>query len=518
MSSNYSLSRVIKRKEKLPYWLTGISNIGINVKGDISDNKLAVGRSSSKSGFGVEDDYAYLMNAMNDNDNKESPFFTPNYEDRRKKFWSLASHPEIEYVLHTICNESINYDDNQYFAELSLNINYKEEVIENIQKNFKNIYSLLEFDDGTTAWEYFLKFLVEGYLSFEIIYDSRENPKRIVGFNELDPAEMLPVFMIDEKTGKQIKAWKEIKKGSMKERILPDNSVIMISYNSTGGNFGKTSHVERMERSFNMMRIMELTKVGWHIMNSQSRMKIVLPVGTKSTTKAKQAITQASNKFKEDLIINNDNGEYSLNGQARINFGKTIVLPSRQGQEPEIEGVNFTGPDLSDMEGAEYFKNKFYTDSTLPWSRFDREGGSGTSVLFESNGVPFDEIAFYKSTNRLKAEFRKIILKPLYLQTVMDYPILKADSQFKSRLGLKFHSEHYYERAKQKEIESQILDQIERLKDFKKADDESPYFATEMLMEKYWYGQGVWSEEDKARNEELLAKEEKKKKEEDDFM
>jgi len=503
---------VTRNVKKLPFYLQAISNIDVNVDDLVDQNRLAFSRKETSGEYeDLIDDYRYYTGALHRRYTRiETPFFVPNYEERREKFYRLASLPEIERVMHIIADDAIVFDDQNQFCQFSpKNLDLKPEMVTWIEKAFKKIYSLWEFDDGQTAWEYFLKFQIEGFAAFEIVYDDKDDPTEISGFIELDPATLVPSRRKNDE-GEMVKVWIQKAKAGIigmgtkviVDRIIPDESVIFIAFNRTSGNYGRISYVERLERSFNIMRIMEDTKAGWHIMNSQFRMKIVLPVGTRNTDKAKQALAKVTAKYKEDLYIDEESGEFKINGEARINYGKLFVLPNRQGQEPQIEGIKFDGPDMQDMQPTEYFTRKFHRDTQLPYSRFDRESGGGTNILFEATGVPFDEMSYYRYINRIRREFSQLLLKPLYLQVLMKYPQLKEDKSFKLKLRLEFESNFMMQQAKEAEAENRAIERITNMQQVQKPNGD-PVFSTRMLINKYW----PWSKEEMKTNDKLLKKE-----------
>lgn len=507
------ISNIFTGVKDMPSYVRSISDIGIDFS--LIGKKTKIGISKKD----MEDSDADAIQALLPKDEKiddtSVPYFKKKYIDRIKYLNLFATHPEIEFILNQVCDEMIVYDQNGYFCNLSLtNLNMKDEPKNKIEKNFKKMYTLFGFNDGITAWLYALQWLIEGYLSFEIIYDDPTNPKRIIGFEELRPETLVPMIKEievengnGEKRKKKIKVWKQVavKGGKTEERILQDNQVIFIAWNWIPGQKGRISYCERLVRSFNLMRTMENTKVGWHIMNSQFRLKMVIPVGTKTTAKAKQALAQVTNRYKEDLLIDHESGEVTVNGQAKINFGRNIVLPSRQGQTPDIDGIQYRGPNLGNMEGVKYFERKLWRDSNVPYSRFDREGGSGRTILFNADGFPYDELNFYKFINRGRKEFEKILRIPTYLQTIMDMPELKIDLELKSKLGIHYDSNSLIEEAKEQEIENQKINNIQNMERLSEIDGRTPIFSKKYLfVNKY----GVmtdeeWDENKRLRDEEL---------------
>lgn len=523
---NYASNLLVTARD-IPAYVKSISDIGIDFT--LIGKKTRVGVSRKESGDYMDDE-TQMYNAFMQRDSdteinqKETPYFNQKYAERVKFLNVFSTHPEIEYITHQVCDEMIVYDDAGYFCSLSLgDLKLNDDIKKTIEKNFKKMYTLLNFHDGVTAWAYALQWLIEGYLDFETLYDDLNDPRRIVGFQELRPDTLISMIVdkefdkkdkdgkpTGEKGKRKMKVWKQIVRkpnGQIEERILQDNQVIHVQYNKIPGQQGRISYVERLVRSFNLMRTMENTKVAWNVMNSQFRLKMVIPVGTKTTAKAKQALAMVTNKYKEDLLIDHDSGEVIINGQAKINFGRNIVLPSRQGQEPDIDGVAYNGPDLSNMDGVKYFERKLWRDSNLPFSRFDREGGSGRHTLFQNDGIPHDELTFYKFINRLRKEFEKVIKEAVYIQTVLDHPELKIDLELKAKLGIKYESNSLLEDAKVQEIENQKLNQISTLERLTEIDQRTPIYSKKFLYVKKFglMTEEEWDENISERDKEMKA-------------
>lgn len=517
--SNNAMS-LIQNLRNLPKYVRSISDIGIDFSLVGKKNKIGTSRKEFEEFYDEEATLVRLLGEDVQIEDRNLPYFDLKYQQRIEFLNRFSTHPEIEFILHTIADEAIVYDEFGKFCDISTkNLTIDEDTRKTIRKNFNNIYNLLGFDDGITAWAYFLQWLIEGFIALEIIYDNPDNPSRITGFSEL-PIQTLVHFKIEEeydeilnnkKTGvkkKRIKkVWKQIvpaPSGEMIERIIPDNSIIVIAANRIPGNRGRYSYAERLIRSFNLMRTMENTKVAWHVMNSQFRLKMVIPVGSQTTAKAKQALAKVAAKYKEDLFIDHDSGQLSINGQARINFGRNIVLPSRGGNEPQIDGVSYNGPDLSNMESVKYFERKLWRDSRLPWSRYDRENGGGTRILFEANGVPHDELAYHKMKNRFRKEFEKLIKVPVYFQTIMDIPALKVDKEFKAKLGIVYESDSLFERAQEQEIESKKVERAANLGSLMKTDGVTPLYSRKFL---YVKKTELMTDEEWEENEKMLKDE-----------
>lgn len=515
--SGYSTS-LLSNIKNLPKYISSISDIGIDFSLIGKKGRIGVSRKETSESEEETLMYTSLMPKDTEIETKETPYFDSKYTDRTRYLNVFASHPEIEFITHTLTDEAIVYDKFGKFCNVEITDDkIKEEVKKAVDKNFKRIYALLNFGDGITAWAYFLQWLIDGWIAWEIIYDDKDKPTRIASFQELAVNTLISVIIDEEyedekekgvKKKRKRRIWKQIvrkKDGTLDERTIPDNSIVVIAYNKIPGNNGRISYVERLIRSFNLMRTMENTKVAWHVMNSQFRLKMVIPVGTKTTAKAKQALATVTNKYKEDLFIDHSSGEVHINGQAKINFGRNIVLPMRNGHEPTVEGIKYDGPDLSNMDGVKYFERKLMRDSRLPFSRFDREGGGGGNVLFATEGVPHDELSFYKFVNRLRKGFEPIIKKPVYLQTILEFPELKIDLEFKSKLAVTYESNSMFEEAKKEEIKKHKLENLGNDERMTEIDGTTPVYSKKYLyVTKYeLMTEEDWKENRKMRDDEL---------------
>ena len=83
--------------------------------------------------------------------------------------------------------------------------------------------------------------------------------------------------------------WVQYKGGGAKERKLWDSQIIYLSYSQVNSPM-RISYVERLTRSFNLLRIMETTRIIWAVSNASFKTQFIIPVGGKSKTRAKQSL------------------------------------------------------------------------------------------------------------------------------------------------------------------------------------------------------------------------------------
>jgi len=464
--------------------LAKFARLGIRYDDMVIKQSYALGAKEGaalRAGTGAEDeDFIYSLAQQDTGNSKFIAYYAKDYATRRDFLRSFASNSEIETILEIVTDECIVLDEQQRFCYPSKIENAKEDIQELFEDNFDKIYNYWKFNDANSAWDLMKQFLTDGIIAFEIVWD--ESKKRIIGFKELDAATLEPGVEQDE-TGKMRSVWYQFKEDPKLMRKMLDVQIIYISFAKDGQN--RFSYLERLVRSFNLMRVMETTRVSWAVMNSSFRMKMVVPVGTKSKQKAHQSVAAIQNFYKEDARLDNESGELTVNGKPNIPFYKNYVFPSKNGETIDIAAVGGDGPELSDMGQVEYFKQKLKEDSRIPLSRFSSGGQASSSTYSQDNSnVERDEIRFSRFVMRLRSIFQEIVMKPLYLQMIMDKPELSEDELFKSKIGIRFNKDNYFDQIKQQDVNKKQAEFVEAMAAMVGTDGQ-PYFVKDVLINFY---------------------------------
>jgi hypothetical protein len=432
-----------------------------------------------------DEDFIFNLAAQDTSNRKYIAYFDKDYPFKRDFLRSFALNAEIEWILDILADEAIVYDDRNFCCNLSLvNLDLKDEVADSLRENFRKIYVSHGFNNGISAWQYFRQFLIDGFLSFEIVYS--DDGRQIVGFKELDPTSLTPSIERGE-GGQATQIWYQYFNDNVRERKLYDSQVIYISF-AKGNTTSRTSYVERLIRSHNLLKIMEHTRIIWNVMNASFRLKMTIPVGSRSPQKAKETLGELMTMYKEDIKLNTDSGELSVNGRPNLQFYKNYLFPVQGGESPKIETINSGGPNLNVIDAVVYFFNKLKADSKIPFNRFAaRSGGTVGTYKIGAESAERDEIRYNKFINRIRSIYQEILLKPLWIQMTLDYPELDNDPVFRSQLGVKFNSDNQF--GESKEIEQLIkkIDFISGLSEIKekKGDEEIPYFSQDFLINKF---------------------------------
>ena len=249
-------------------------------------------------------------------------------------------------------------------------------------------------------------------------------------------------------------------------------------------------------------------------MNASFRMKMTVPIGSRSPQKSMQTLGELMSIYKEDIRFNDESGELTVDGRPKIQFYKNYLMPSGVNGTPTIEPINNAGPNLNDPQPLAYFYDKLVQESKVPFSRFQGpDGGSIGNYSNGAEGLDKEEIRFGKFISRLRSIFQDISIKPLWIQMCKDFPELEKDYLFKSQLGLKFVSDNPFRVNQEIETMLKKKEQIDGM--YGLTDDTGePFFSLAYLIESHL---GMNADDIKANKEAVeKRKEEEAKKAKDE--
>ena len=472
--------------------LTSLSHYGMNYSDQVYKNMVAF---PADKAIQPNDDVALQQVLMGSSMNnwkvkpeEEKSFAEKTLEQKRDILRKMAMQPELEDILDIMSNESIVYDDDESYicqpyldTGLIQDLNEKsaEEIRNAMDVAFYKIYLLLEWKKF--AWDEYKRYLIDGVIAYEIVYDDLENPKSIIGIVDLDPATLTMKI----KDG--ITYWVQFEGKMGFERTLLDSQVIYIKYEDSGVST-RQSYLERLIRPFNLYRIVEQAQVIWTVTQASFKTMFTIPVGTQNRTKGMQTLANAMNRYKEDISFNVETGELKVNGKMNMPFNKEYWLPQNEQGRPEIETLVDNGPMLNDSDQIKYFESKLWKMSKIPANRFDKEaqttwfGNDPTQALR-------DEIDFSRFITRLRNTFGEILLKPLRIQLTLTVPDIKNDKRILDSVSLRWNSYNLFEEMMNIEVMTKRIEFIGTMKDSLAVTDadgnEESFFSLKFLIMKY---------------------------------
>lgn len=481
-----------KKKNLISKFFSNLSRWGMDYDEDIIKNMRAVPADKNllpkPDQFNNQDLFNQMSSAWKAKSNADKNFFEKDFAIKREALRNLAVQPELEDILDTMANECIVYDPNYvYIAEPYIEgsdlddfpKNIQKKITDSMQSNFRKLYRMLKW--RTHAWDDFKRFLVEGILSWEIIYDDLAKPTRIIGMVPLDPATLTKKY----ENGKWY--WVQYKGIQGRERQLLDSQIVYIAFQETNC-VSRLSYLERLIRPFNIYRIIEQAQIVWTVTNAQYKMMFTIPTKNMNRVLAQQTLMSAMNKYKEDIKFINDTGELTINGQVNMPFNKEYWMPDNENGTPEIETIGGDGPELNDNDQLKFFKNILYKVSKIPLSRFDQESGE-TWFGADASSVARTEIDFSRYVTRLRNPFSQIILKPLLIQLMLDIPELNEYKEFLDCIQLHYKSYNLFEELLEMELMEKRVEFIQNMKDglvdMDADGNDVKFWSSKFLVQKY---------------------------------
>lgn len=481
-----------KKKGKIAKFFSNMARLGMTYDDKVIDNMRAIPADKNfipkEEQFLNQDLFTQLSSQWKTKSNADKNFFEKDYPQKREALRKLAMQPELEDILDTMSNEAIVYDtDLTYFAEPFVEIqelnyvksDHKKKIEDTIGKYYRKFYKMLNWK--YKAWDDFKRWLIEGILAFEIVWDSLEKPTEIIGIIPVDPATLTKKYENNKWY------WIQYKGIQGKERKLLDSQIIYVPFQETES-INRVSYLERLIRPFNIYRIVEQAQLIWTITNSSYKMKFTIPVRGMNKTMGMQTLSSAMNRYKEDIKFVADSGELTINGQATMPFMKEYWFPENDSGSPEIESIGGDGPELNDNDQLKYHKNNLYKVSKIPLSRFDQESGE-TWFGADATSVARTEIDFARYVNRLRNQFSQIILKPLKLQMACVIPELQDNKTFLDAISLQYKSYNLFEEMMEMELMQKRVEFIQSMKesmiDMDIEGNEIKYFSSKFLVQKY---------------------------------
>ena len=432
--------------------------------------------------------YNQLLSAWKVKDNKDKNFFEKDFASKRDQLRALAMQPELEEILDKYSNEAIVYDSNYvYILEPYIDDNdlidftkdMQTKINASVTKSFKRFYRMLKW--RTEAWDQFKRWLVEGIMAWEVVYDSLEKPTQIIGIVPVDPATLTKAFENDKWY------WIQFKGVAGKERKLLDSQIIYIQFQETQS-ISRLSYLERLIRPYNIYRIIEQAQIIWVVTNAQYKTKFTIPVKGMNRARGSQTLNAAMNRYKEDIQFVSDTGELTINGKPNMPFNKEYWMPESEAGSPEIETLGGEGPELMDSDYLKFFKSQLYKISGIPLNRFDSDNDQNWFGT-DADSYLRSEIDFGRDVNRKRNTFAQVILKPVWLQLCLDIPEMQTNPDFQGCVQVQFKSYNLFEELMQIQLMEKRVEFIQNMKesmvDMDKEGNEIKYFSSKLLVQKY---------------------------------
>jgi hypothetical protein len=158
------------------------------------------------------------------------------YLDKRKILRQLSIKDEIDDCLDIVTDEV--FDCIMY--------NFRHSV-------YRSIKDRIGIDvDDLTFWHYIRTLLVDGFLSFEVIFKD-DKP---IDLKPIDPCSLVPVFRSSEGERKNDFDWVQFPDQPVMKRVLTKDQIIYIGYSKNVSEY-HISYVEELKESYERLKMIE---------------------------------------------------------------------------------------------------------------------------------------------------------------------------------------------------------------------------------------------------------------------
>ena len=402
-------------------------------------------------------------------------YMIPRYKDKKNILREYAIKDEISTFVSKICNEAIVYEDERYFCQLKdLDSSYDQRLRDEVHKIFVNIYSIFQMGEHQKAWDLFRQFIIDGFLAFEIVYDDKQ--KNIIFFNQLDPADLIYALNPYDNT----KVWIQFPEDQSKMRMIPDSNMIYISY-SNSIDYAETSYIEPLIRPYNILQLLQYTKINFNLLNAMIHKLYIIPVGDLPRDEQEQEIGTLIADYHDEVVWDDYLGKITIDGRQHLPLSKEIWLPESNGSKPDVQFLDQKGHDINESDILIWFYNVLKRASKIPFGRFDMTNGGG-NLYGDFTEVSHDEFDFTRFIERLRGLFIHILLKPIWVQCCLDFPELQDNKEFKNDLNIKFNGNNEIERSKRLKNLETSANIASTLQNNLQREEGKPYLHIEYIM------------------------------------
>jgi hypothetical protein len=471
------ISSAVENKGLFNRLLRNLSNWGMKYDDMIIRNTVGVGIN--------EDPYSQKNNSMYDFfsskavasvlNRKSVPYLDRSYADKRRILREYSIKDELRDFVSSVADETIIYnDDRDFCSPKPLSNDYSQDIKDKYQEYFEIIYNRFGFGDNITAWNMMKDFLIDGYIAIEIVWDDKK--KNIIHFNRLRPETLVPAY--EPSIGN---LWIQFPEDPQLRRIFLDSQLVFISY-STQNDYSETSYLEGLIKPYNQLKIIEQTKIMFNIINATVYQKFTIPIKGLPRQRAEEQIGQLIADYSEEVEWDDTMGTVSINGRKHLPYNKQVWFPEGDAGTPQMELVSPQGHNLNEDDMLTWFFNILKRASKIPFQRFEKENGGG-NISSDAAEMTRDEIKFNNFINRLRANYKELIVKPLKLQMCMEFPELKNDEIFLNQVDINFNSNQLFEEWKKLanfEKRAAILGTLLGIQ----TADAQPYFHIDYLIDK----------------------------------
>lgn len=409
-------------------------------------------------------------------------------------------------VLEANANDAVAQDKNGAVITPIIHEDVPEKIREQMEANANKLwYGVCDLTN--TAWELYLRWLIEGEQAIEWVADT--NIKNgIVGYRVLPSATIIPNYDRSQIVGylQYPLTFTNASSYSMQDPITFELNQIGYSNYGVFGNspLDVIGYLETAVRPYNQLKAIEDSLMIARITRAPERRVWNVDVGMMSRGKISEYIQRLIQKFRRRLFYNPATGEVDAH-QQMLSVLDDIWLPKQDGKGTTIEttGGNI---DMGKIDDVILFNRNLYRSLKYPKTRWADDTPSEPYALMKADSVNPEEVAWSRFVNRCRTKWGQIWLQGWMQQNRLTMG--KACEQWNTTeyLSVRFVEDNLFELNKALEFNETRMNALATAQTFIRNDDNpSGMFSKEFVLKRFF----MMTDEEWEENEKLLKKEEK---------
>lgn len=439
-------------------------------------------------------------------------------KQRLISYRTMARTAEVAEILENVANEAIIDNNDGQIISLNIKDNLPDVSVGEVtriklQQDFnKLMQDVFNFNDYANA--YFYKFLVEGALFWEVVYNDEKN--KIVGVNQLPSYNMLTIIdkgeivgyrqIIDnEYGGMNLRNSTMSQNGTYGYIDYHVNQILCWDYGMYGNGINdRYSYLEPARKLVNTLNNMEDAYSKYVIMRGHEKRVYYIATGKMPPSKAEEHVQRQSQVLNRRMFYNADDG--TIVGNERIQaMSEDFYIPLPDGnQASRIETLQ-AGMNLSEVTPLNYMREKIYQALKYPRSRSRlNQPNSPASSIGKPGEIDREEITLTRFIESLQNKFGKVLISlfVMFLETRQEYDESLRNVNLYSVV---FEQSNLFKLFKEAEVTSLRLDILSKAQPFitDHSGGPSDIFALEMVLKDLCR----FTDEQYLKNKELKTKE-----------
>jgi len=439
-------------------------------------------------------------------------------KQRLLSYRSMAKTAEVAEILENVANEAIIENDKGQIVSLNVKDNFPDIAIGEVtriklQQDFNHLIQEI-FNFNEYANTYFYKFLVEGAMFWEVLYNEDKN--KIIGVNQLPSYNMLTIVdkgevvgyrqIIDsEYGGMNLNTNNIMQNGSYRYIDYHVNQILKWDYGMWGNGINdRYSYLEPARKLVNTLGNMEDAYSKYVIMRGHEKRVYYIATGKMTPAKAEEHVKRQEQVLTRRMFYNAEDG--TIVGNERIQaMSEDFYIPLPDGSQPSRIETLQAGMNLSEVTPLNYIREKIYQALKYPRSRSRLNQPTPSTYSTGKPGeIDREEITLTRFIENMQNKLGSVLINLfiMYLETKGEYgEELKNPKLY----NVVFEQSNLFKLYKEAEITSLRLDILSKAQPFITDHTGGPndIFALEMVLKDFCR----LSDESYLRNKELKEKE-----------